>query len=184
MKRYIFLAVLALYFSACNPQAEKKVAREQAKYTTTADSKIYFKNVRQYYYDREVPPNTKLEVFRFSSRNKSAEQPVINVSIVNNWMYDEAYVLLEPGPYFEESDTITVLWTDAAETQSGEYAFTFGSKEMHFRFAAELYGSIQAGHSLQVRGKDGDWLPLFANRTDQDNFRKTMVDFYRLVNLL
>lgn len=181
MKR-IFIFIVAIAFS-CNLDSGKKIEKDNAKFSTTADSRLFFKNVRQIYYYKEIKENTKLEVYRFGRRNVAQNLPVINLALVNNWSYDEAYVLVEPGPYFDNMDRIEVEWTDKANKQSGVYRFAFGSKESHFKFASEIYESIKAKHQLLVYNQEKQWVNLFQSETDKDNFRKTMVDYYRLVNL-
>lgn len=181
MKR-IFIFIVALAFS-CNFNNGKKIDKDHAKFSTTADSRLFFKNVRQIYYNKEIKENTKLEVFRFSKRNLTQHMPAINLALVNNWMYDEAYVLIEPNSYFDGADTIEVEWTDKPGKQSGVYRFSLGSKETHFKFASQIYESILSKHRLLVYNQEKQWVNLFQTETDKDNFRKTMVDYYRLVNL-
>lgn len=179
----IWLLMVFLGLMACGNNQGKKIDDEGIKFSTSDDSELYFKNVRQIYYDKESPANTKLEVFRFGKRNKENGRPILNLSIVFNWVYDEAYILLEPNSYFKEAQEIEVEWKDKAKKQSGAYTFSFGSKEKHFQFATQVYQSILAGHELFIQDKNKQWIKLFANETDQDNFRKTMVDYYKLVNL-
>jgi hypothetical protein len=182
MKR-ILIFIVATILVSCTIKSEKKIDKENVTFSTTADSRLYFKNVRQIYYDREDQENTKLEVFRFGKRNRSTQLPVINLALVNNWRYDEAYVLIEPNAYFDNADQIEVNWQAKADTTAnGTYVFKFGSKENHFRFATQLYESILAQHILQLQDSTGKPVNLFQSEADRDNFRKTMVDYYRLVN--
>jgi hypothetical protein len=182
MKR-ILIFIVAIVLVSCGIKSEKKIDTDNVTFTTTADSRLYFKNVRQIYYDRENQENTRLEIFRFGKRNQSTAVPVLNVALVNNWRYDEAYVLIEPNAYFDNADQIKVDWQSKADTiASGTYVFAFGSKENHFRFATQLYESILAKHTLQLRDSTGKIINLFQTEADRDNFRKAMVDYYRLVN--
>jgi hypothetical protein len=183
MKR-IPLFIVALLLYACQLSPEKRVDQNQAKFSTTADSRLFFKNVRQIYYDREIPENTKLEVYRFGKRSLTPDKPVINVALVNNWLHDEAYVIVEPNGYFDNMSSIEVEWQDDVSRQSGVYRFTYGPKDTHFKFASEIYQSVLAKHKLQVLNPDKQWVDLFQTDVDRDNFRKTMKDFYRLVNLM
>jgi hypothetical protein len=183
MKR-IPLFIVALLLYSCNLTPEKKVNQNEAKFTTSADSRLYFKNVRQIYYDRETPDNTKLEVYRFGKRSQAPDRPVINVALVNNWVHDEAYVIVEPNAYFDNMSSIEVEWQDNVSKQSGVYSFTYGPKNTHFKFASEIYQSVLAKHKLQVLNPDKQWVDLFQTDADRDNFRKTMKDYYRLVNLM
>lgn len=182
MKRILIFIVAAILVS-CSVKSEKKIDTDNVTFTTTADSRLYFKNVRQIYYDREDQENTRLEIFRFGKRNTSTTVPVVNVALVNNWRYDEAYVIIEPNAYFDEVNRIAVNWQSTTDSSTkGTYVFAFGSKENHFRFATQLYESILAKHTLQLQDSTGKPVNLFYTETDRDNFRKAMVDYYRLVN--
>jgi hypothetical protein len=183
MKR-IPLFIVAWFLFSCNLSPEKKVNQNLAKFSTSADSRLFFKNVRQIYYDRDLPENTRLEVYRFSKRNLAPDKPVINIALVNNWLYDEAYVIVEPSAYFDNMSFIEVTWQDAATKQSGVYRFAHGPKDTHFKFASEIYQSVLANHTLLVFNKNKQWVELFQSEADRDSFRKTMKDFYRLVNLI
>jgi hypothetical protein len=106
------------------------------------------------------------------------------VALVNNWLHDEAYVIVEPNGYFDNMSSIEVEWQDDVSKQSGVYRFGYGPKDTHFKFASEIYQSILAKHKLQVLNGDKQWVDLFQSDADRDNFRKTMKDYYRLVNLM
>jgi hypothetical protein len=128
MKR-ILIFIVAIVLTGCNVKSDKKIDKDNATFSTTADSRLYFKNVRQIYYDREDQENTRLEVFRFGKRNQSAKVPVINIALVNNWRYDEAYVLIEPNAYFDDFDRIEVAWQAEADTMArGTYVLHLAAK--------------------------------------------------------
>lgn len=183
MKR-ILLFIVTILLAHCTVKSDKKIDKENIKFSTTADSRLYFKNVRQIYYDIENQENTRLEIFRFGKRNKSVNKPVVNVALVNNWRYDEAYVIVEPNAYLNNNKQIKIVWHQKADTTArGNYIFDFGSKENHFRFATQLYESILSGHTLLLEDSAGKSTPLFHTETDRENFRKIMVDYYRLVNV-
>jgi hypothetical protein len=182
MKR-ILIFIVSIFITSCNVKSEKKIDKENVKFATTSDSRLYFKNVRQIYYDKENQEHTKMEIYRFGKRNLSQQVPVLNVALVHNWRYDEAYVIIEPNSYFDNVTQIEVEWQNPSNKQSGVYRFSFGSKENHYKFATEIYQSILAKHKLLVYNTSKQWVNLFASEADRDNFRKTMVDYYRLVNL-
>jgi hypothetical protein len=68
MKR-IPLFIVALLLISCNISPEKKVNQDLAKFTTSADSRLFFKNVRQIYYDRK---DQKTPNWKFTASEKEA----------------------------------------------------------------------------------------------------------------
>ena len=173
---------LVLSLLACNPDKERRVNDAEAKFTTSDASELFFKNVRQGYYDKETMKDAKLDIYRIKERSQSAEQPVLNLAIVINWRYDEAYVLTEPNEYLQAQDTLKVYWQDTLN-QQGVYRYTPGNKQHHFQFASQIYNSLQDQHRLYTESPQGEPVPMLANREEREAFRKTMMDYYRLVDL-
>jgi len=180
-----YLPILALlWLTAChNPDKNKKIDPAKVQFTTTASSLLFFKNVRQLYYDRQVQQAAKLDLYRIGERKLDPSKPILNLIIVNNWRYDETYILLEPNAFFTDSDSLRVAWQNQKTGQSGEYIFPNGDKKTHFKFAAELYGSIQDGHQLTLQ-TDTATYPILATEAHREPFRKTMIDYLRLVGVL
>ncbi len=179
----IIILLVSVYLLACDASGNKDISEEKAKYTTSDASEIFFKNVRSIYYDKTVMEQARLDVYKIKDRLQSDEYPLLNLSIVVNWRYDEAYVLTEPNAYLQRMDTIQVVWQDTISNQGGMYQFTQGNKDAHFRFATQLYRSLSAEHQLYLLD-EGEKLKFMHRRDIREPFRKTMVDYFRLVDLL
>lgn len=124
----------------------------------------------------------KLDVYRLKKRNTGDERPVINLAIVNNWRYDEAYLLLEPNSLLQLNE-LSVNWTKEKTGEQGTVAFENGNKRSIVRFADQLYDLIQQESRLTVI-LDGKSVDILNNSEDSEAFRITMVDYYRLVQRL
>ena len=94
--RLLFALLALAILVSCNPDKKKEVDQTTISFDTNDASKLFFKNIRQSYYDQQIMEEAKLEIYRLKKRNQSSDQPVINLAIVNNWRYDQAYLLLEP----------------------------------------------------------------------------------------
>lgn len=90
--KLLFLALLLLV--GCKIDREKKVDRTKFQFKIGADSNLFFRNVRQIYYDRSSPDGT-WQAYRFSDRYTGNDRPVIEPVIVINWLKDEAYLLID-----------------------------------------------------------------------------------------
>lgn len=183
MKILLFLTLLAGLL-ACNLDKNTQIDETQAKFTTSDASELFFKNVRQIRYDQQEMAEAKLNVFRWGDRSEADDYPVLNLAIVINWRYDEAYLLVEPNTYLQGLDSIQVTWQDSVSQQKGEYVWTGGNKESQFTFASQLYRSIQQGHRLYIKNPLGEEEEVLATYDDREAFRVTMFDYYRLVDLL
>ncbi|WPP53287.1 hypothetical protein [Catalinimonas niigatensis] len=178
-----FTLVLPFMIAACEGGKRKEISEEEAKFTTSDASEIFFRNVRSIYYEKTVMDEAKLDVYRLKERLQADGYPLLNLSIVVNWRYDEAYVLTEPNDFLQQMDTIKIMWRDTTQNDSGVFKFSKGNKDDHFRLATQLYRSIQAQRKLYVL-HDHQELPFMQRRDAREAFRKTMVDYFRLVDLL
>ena len=172
-----------LILVGCNIDQKKTIDIDNPSFTSTDDSELFFKNLRQTYYDKIEMEQAKLNQYRLKDRIQDSSKPILQLCIVENWRYDEAYVLVEPNEILSEENLIEVKWVDPATNQDGIYSYSRGNKEIQFQFAARIYSSLQKEHKLQVKVKE-QWVPFLANEDEKEAFRITLVDYYRLVNAI
>lgn len=183
MGRLAFALIgIILVLSACNPDKNKEVDQTTISFTTNDASKLFFKNLRQPYYDKEEMAVAKLDVYRLKKRNTTNERPVINLAIVNNWRYDEAYLLLEPNSFLH-LDQLSVKWVKENTGEEGTVSFENGNKRSIVRFADQIYALLQQEAKLTVSVEDKS-MDILEKAEDREAFRITMVDYYRLVQRL
>ena len=178
MKRLAIFFISTLILSACNPVKDKKVDQTTIRFKTDESSKLFFKNVRRSYYDVEVMEEAKLEIYRLEKRVQESDGPVLNISIVNNWRYDEAYVLLEPNSAAGSLSDMKVIWENE-DGNSGEISLEGGNKKNQLDFAAKVYEQIQNGSQFYIM-KDGERLPFLNDSKSREAFRITLFDYFRL----
>lgn len=170
-------------FSACNVDKHKKIDSKEVQFETTANSVIFFKNLRQSYYDKQENSVAKVDIYRNQKQNKSETYPTIHLAIVHHWRSEKAYIMVEVNELLNKEARIEILWKNAINQANGKYIFDFGDMEQHYRFATAIYQSIQDKHQLHVKS-EGKWLELMPSEEDKETFRKTMLDYLRLVNVV
>lgn len=124
----------------------------------------------------------RLEVYRLKKRVRTTERPVINLAIVNNWRFDEAYLLLEPNELLV-LDQLSINWLSETTGERGKVSFENGNKNSIVRFADQVYALIQQDSKLTVTLGEKS-MGILENAEDREAFRITMVDYYRLVQRL
>ncbi|WP_448518073.1 hypothetical protein [Rhodoflexus sp.] len=182
MKNLLFIGLLIGCF-ACNPDKDTKVNSEEVHFNTSASSVLFFKNVRQLYYERQENQAAKAIIYRMRERVRDKNIPLLYPSIVLLWAQDEAAVILEKNEFLADTDTLRLVWTDTIQHIEGEYLFPNGDKRTHYKLAAQIYRSIQENHQLWLV-TDSARIPFLANERQREPFRKTMIDYFRLVNVL
>lgn len=183
MRHLSFLCLILLFLLACESSSRKQAEYTLPKFSTSDASELFFKNVRAIRYDKTVMEEAKLDVYRLKEQVETDERPILHLSIVINWRYDEAYVLTEPNAYLQQMDTLKIGWEDTNAQKSGVYTFVKGNKKQHFQLAKQIYESINQGHSLYLL-EQAQSIPFMRRKDEQEAFRKTMVDYLRLVDLL
>lgn len=178
LKALRFLTVISLLIFSCNPDKNAKIDLSQLDFKTDDSSKLFFKNIRQPFYEKEEMEAAKLETFRLKKRERSDDFPVINIAIVNNWRYDEAYILLEPNVAAGPTGQLKVKWKK--EGQEGEIIFEGGNKMKHLQFASMIYTRILEQCEFQIY-LSNKWENLFNTEKTREAFRITMFDYYRLI---
>ncbi len=180
---FTYGCILMLFIQACNPYKNQHIDQEKVKFTTSDASELFFKNVRQSYYNKFEMKEAKLDILRIKDRVESTDNPVINLAIVINWRFDEAYILTEPSPFFDNIDTLKINWEDTIHHTSGQLLLTKGNKAEQFEFAAGLYNHLLAKHQMYAVNAENRPVSFLHNPGERDAFRKTMFDYMRLVDL-
>ncbi|MDX2304790.1 MAG: hypothetical protein NW226_18410 [Microscillaceae bacterium] len=188
MKKYhTFLVwVFVIISISCKNQSGRQSIETPRSFSTSDASKLFFRNVRKIFYDLEEQQSTKLRIYRIKTRPKRTDYPVINLALVENWRYDEAYLIIEPEGALEMDmdKKIEIHWQDSGSGQSGVYVFNkTGNKTEHVKFASEIYQSIMKNHQLHYVHQE-ESLPILNDEKDRESFRIMVEDYYRLVGVL
>lgn len=176
-----YLIILILVFSSCKIDHDKKVDRAKFSFKTGDDTELFFKNMRQSYYDLEENKAAKFSIFRYEDRVQEADHPLLNLAIVINYLQDEAYLLLEPGESLRDQDHLEIVWRGEAQT-GGTIVLVNYNREGMLEFASQVYEALQkkASFSLKLEGKE---LPVLEDAREREAFRITVSDYYRLTRV-
>jgi hypothetical protein len=160
---------------------KRPISVDQISYLAIDDaSRLYFKNVRQPYYDREGRDDAKMNIYRLGKRMTEDDNPNLNVAIIINRIKDEAYLYVEPSSVLEQEEAISIKWVSENNLERGELVFRSGDRFDHYNFVEKLYPLLLANASFSVK-VDGEWYPLFQEQKARDAFRITSFDYFRLI---
>lgn len=181
MIRYLQLIVLCVICTSCGQIESDKLDPNQVVFKTNDASKLFFKNTRRTYYNLETNEAAKLEIYRWKD-TPDQSLPQLNLALINNWRFDEAYLLIEPNEFID-LNTLKLRWSNSEDGSSGEINFIPGNKENHARFAGLVYQKLRRDTEIEIF-LNNLWQPLFTDNTSKDAFEKTVYDFYRLTERL
>ncbi|WP_053406412.1 hypothetical protein [Persicobacter sp. CCB-QB2] len=180
--RYTPLLILFLLFSSCEHKA-KVVSKENIRFDTNDATVLFFKNVRRAYYDVEEKPDVNISIYRFEEWEELKEKPLLRTAIIHHWVANRAFVFLETDLLLEDKATFEVHYTNCATGETGTIPYKKGNTILQAGFATDLYEKVQQSCQLYVE-LEGKKHPLFGNQEGNEAFRITMVDYYRLVQML
>ncbi|UII22519.1 hypothetical protein [Fulvivirga ligni] len=179
MRRAVIL--LAVLLTGCNLDSEKRVNLEDFDFKTGDDTEIFFKNVRQYYYDLEENKEAKLNIFRYEDRVVNAEHPLLNLAIVINYLQDEASLILEPSNFNSDS-AIRLQFKDNKNSVEKLSLTEFNRMEM-LKFANGIYEALLSKKRVFLEIAPDKLEPILVDSKEREAFRITVSDYYRLTRL-
>jgi hypothetical protein len=181
LKKYSYILGLILLI-ACGKVKQNLPENAQINFKTRSDTELYFKNVRQLDYDWEDQKNTKLNLYRFAKRIKTNKKLLLNLVIVHNWRYNEAYLLVETNNFFPKNQPFKIFWRDKSG-KLGEIIFKNGDKTSHFEFAYAIYQGILNEYNF-YQSLDNQLVAISDTPAERKAFRVTMLDYLKLVGKL
>lgn len=182
LKSYLIsISLIILLLSGCKIDRDKTVDRAKFQFEMGDDSELFFRNVRQIYYDRSSPDGT-WQAYRFSDRYTGNDRPLIIPVIVINWLEDEAYLLIESNDFLSDEDFLRVVITDMNSLTTDTVTLNQRGRESMLEFGSRLYEAILSNHKVDIQ-KNGEFLPVLTQEVDREAFRITLADYYRLTRV-
>ncbi|MFM8912904.1 MAG: hypothetical protein ACKOE6_08325 [Flammeovirgaceae bacterium] len=179
MSRRIFILLVSVAIFGCKIDRDKKVDRSKYSFIIGDDAELFFRNVRQIYYDRSSPDGT-WQAYRFANRFKGEDHPAILPVIVINWLKDEAYLLIDTNQALSNEDFLRVK----IKTQNDSFVVDLDERgrERMLEFGSVIYEAIQRNDSVFI-WYNGRYQPILTDADERESFRIPMADFYRLTRV-
>jgi len=172
LKRVLLLLIVLI--SGCNQDKKRLVEAEKLNFKTTDASELFFKNVRQINYQKEVMKESKLDLFvpEFN------EGLPLRFSIAINWRFDQAYLQVERTKELETMESVSFNAVNDKNNTQETFTFESGNLTTQLNFATWIYNQVLQGNKI-IYGEGQK--PLFTADGSKEAFRKFMVDYYRLI---
>jgi len=175
------LLLIIPLLTGCKIDRDKKVDRAKFQFEIGDDSELFFRNVRQIYYDRSSPDGT-WQAYRFGDRYTGNDRPVIQPVIVINWLKDEAYLLIETNEALGQEEFLEVIISDSTSSRTDTLILKERGRERMLEFGSKLYEAVMANYKISVLLEDS-YIPVLTDKTDREALRVTMADYYRLTRI-
>lgn len=153
---------------------------EKLGFHVLESDELFFKNLRQYYYDREWAEAAKFELFRLEKRMITKGEPTLNFTIVCNWLQDQAYILPEIDGGF---DSLNYSYCIVA-TDSLLYDMGSTNNEDNLELAFNTYQALLDDESRFFLKFGSEWKQMFVTVAHRNTIKQVLKDFFKLTGAL
>ncbi len=171
---FIILSLSLAFLFAPEPQP---VDYQDIDFETTSDSRIYFNNVRSFYYHIDRRSKRPMEIYRLKRRIPERDSLGINFAIAHYPGGEQAFIVLEKGSTLEYCDSLQVHFEAYPLIQS----LSLLNGEEQYQFAAKVYTSLLEKKEVLLYCGQDSLKALYANRADRLDAEIVLEDYFRLV---
>ncbi len=172
----IFVGTLLL-ISFLFPHEPKLRSWDQFTFSTTSDSRLYFQNMRSYWYVRSEKSDQGIHIHRYKKWDDDAPFS-IRPMLVEQWKIDEAMVFLEvTDTSSSEYGDGLILGTDTIKMDVHHM-----NREAYAEIAHRWYSHIDTAHAYSVLSNQGNiYQP---SKREYEAARTVLSDYFTLVGFL
>lgn len=175
--RFFFLLSLFL-LTKCSPAPQEKSERDV--FSTTAPSKLYFKNIRSTYYQQQQQKGTKVDLYQLRKIPTVDSRPIIYPVIADDWLNDKAFILLQTNDYKDGiADPLSIYWENGQIADSLKMGTPTFPEQL--KMATKINELLANGIEIYTQNKQSERIMLFENYADKSNFMTIMRDYFKLV---
>ncbi len=182
VKWFSYFLLFMVGFSLLLAPTPQPVNWEQISFSTTASSRLYFKNVRSYYYNifsREKPP---LVLYRYKRRLRDSSFAHLQFMIVENPHADEAYIFAEANFGPEQLTASRLVFSDADTSHNSTPPLHLLNNEGHYQLAARVYNHLLDNEQIMLVNGNDTIMELWASGKLRDNALTVLEDYFTLVH--
>lgn len=154
--------------------------QEKLGFRVLESDELFFKNLRQYYYEREFREDAQVDLFRFSKRQKREGDPALNFTIVCNWLQDQAYILPEPiGVADSLNYNVMVINSDSTVFNLG-----LSNHANNLDFAFQVYKAVLVDESQFYLETTNGLEQILVTKAQKSAVKQVLKDYFKLTGAL
>ena len=173
-------AMVVLIFLMFATQPEHKPLKSSVLgFKVLESDALFFKNLRQFYYDKEFHEDAGYELFRHPDQ-KPLDSHEPRLVILNNWLMDEAYIMFEN----KDGSSIHAKLRVKNEVDEIVYDLQGANAVQQQEIAAGMYYSLADAQSSFLIYKDDTWVPIWDSESKRKIIKGILKDYFKLVGSL
>jgi len=180
--RKVGFVLLLMLANGCGEQKFPRPDFDSIDFGTTAQSQLFFKNVRSYYYQTDLYGFKGAAVYRWAGRDVDSSHYWVHPVLVIHVLQDEAFLLSESSAAVKQ-DCKPWLYRYAAGVLDS-ISLNPSSMRAHLDLNVFVYDAIDDGLSLCFLTQSGERLPYLASTKAKADHHIQVRDFLRLVGAI
>jgi len=174
---FIWLGVMFLLVIVTQPDQRPDKLKAEG-FATTQSSRMYFQNIRSFYYLKSEEGGGMLEAYRLKSLFETTEAPVIPFVIYQNTLTSEAYIRVDTAFVDPRYRQIQI----EMDTMRMVLPFPDADQESQYEFGKVVYKVLRDDGSLSFLSEEGEEIPVSGQQKTQ--IKMTLTDYFRLLDKL
>gem|GEM_PF-1212931 len=169
--------VAALGFAILNAPRPRVVDYTIVNFNTSADSRIYFNNMRSYWYEIDRLSRQGTEIFRLKRRSAERDSSNLNFAIINPIGSDQVFIYTELGAFFESCPNLSLHYSLYSDSDS----LRLLNAEQHFGIAAKVHSSLIENGAIYLCCGSDTLKTLYQDRREALDAEVVLEDYFRLI---
>lgn len=149
---------------------------------TTADSRMYFHNIRSFYYYRYPEEKPPMVLYRFKEREKDSSRVQMYFTIVQNVLTDEVFTVLEWRnlPAKKENLQLYAL----TEKDTNVLSINYLNAQGEYEIASVVYNTLQQEGRFYLAAKNKKPEGVLETSRQRKVAKTVLTDYFKLINKL
>lgn len=182
MKWLIAFIVILLGLSFLFAPEPRPVDLGSIGFETNSSSRMYFHNVRSYYYDIYEREKAPFILYRNKRRSRDTAKADLQFMIVENASAGEAYIFAEANPELERYDSLAVALSETEDEPFEKIYIRDINNEGHYRLAAKVYARLLVNEQIHLMSRNDTIRELYVDKREELAAETTLEDYFKLVN--
>lgn len=171
-----FLVVMILLALAFAPQ-KHAVDYNDVSFVSSANSRLYFHNVRSFYYNIDKRSKEPMLIYRLKRRVPERDSLSLNFDIIRHPSSDDAFIYSYLGKAYAPEDSFALKFA----AYEGKELLLNIRNENHFRIAAKTYTSFIKEEAIYLMRGSDTLKELFTDRSAYIDAEISLEDYFKLV---
>ena len=149
---------------------------EEVSFETSSDSRMYFNNIRSYYYRIDRFSKAPMEIFRLKRRSENRDSTSLNFAIAHYPGTGQAFIVAELGSLYKTCDSLTLVY----QVYSNPDNLMLMDGERQFKVAAKVYSSLLQEQNVFLRCGEDTLKQLYVDKAEELDAKVVLEDYFKL----